>query len=95
MGDDERTEQRRHWVITVGFLAASYALALAVSDLGVMLSIVGATGSTIVSYILPGLCYYRLHPRPHLQRNVALMQLVLGCIIMPVALVIIFSSMGS
>jgi amino acid permease len=31
---------------------------MAVSDLGVILSIVGATGSNLVSFILPGFSYY-------------------------------------
>jgi hypothetical protein len=31
-----------------------------ISDLGVILSLVGATGSTVVSYILPGVFYLSL-----------------------------------
>ena len=41
-------------VITCCFLLFSFIVAMSVSDLGVVLGIVGATGSTIVSYILPG-----------------------------------------
>jgi Transmembrane amino acid transporter protein len=44
----------------VVFLVASLLIALSVSDLGVVLSIVGATGSTVVSYILPGVFYYNM-----------------------------------
>ena len=43
-----------HIGITAVFLTASYLIALVVTDLGVILAIVGATGSTMVSYVLPG-----------------------------------------
>lgn len=39
-------------------LIASFTVAVSVSDLGLIMSLVGSTGSIIVSYILPGLCYY-------------------------------------
>ena len=56
-----------------------------------ILSIVGATGSTIVSYILPGVCFFCLCPNPrHPLRYLALLQLVLGLVIMPLSLVLIF-----
>ena len=47
-------------IITIIFLLSSLSIALIITDLGVILSIVGATGSTIVSYILPGLIYLKL-----------------------------------
>lgn len=40
--------------ITCVFLVLSFAIAMSVSDLGLILGVVGATGSTTVSYILPG-----------------------------------------
>jgi amino acid permease len=42
------------YCITCVFLVLSYVIAMSVSDLGVILGVVGATGSTMVSYILPG-----------------------------------------
>ena len=60
----------------VGFLGLSFLLAISVADLGVLLSLVGATGSTIVSYILPGFLYY-IHfdgEGPVWKRNLALIQ---------------------
>ena len=65
------------------------AIALVVDDLGTILSVVGATGSTAVSYILPGGIYYRLAP-PSTKRTFALCHFLLGCCIVPVALVLIF-----
>ena len=61
-----------------------------VSDLGIVLKLVGATGSTTVCYILPGAVYWALHPEPHFKRWVAGLQFCLGCVIIPVALTFIF-----
>ena len=74
--------------MTTAFLLLSTAIALAVDDLGVVLSIVGATGSTIVSYILPGATYFLLC-RDGAARNLGLLQLVLGVIIMLLSLTLI------
>lgn len=74
-------------------MGLSLLLAITLSDLGVLLSLVGATGSTIVSYILPGFLYY-IHFKdegPVWKRNMALVQGCLGLIIMPVALTFIFA----
>ena len=43
-------------------------------DAGTMLSIVGATGSTMVSYILPGGIYYVVFPNGGIKRYLALFQ---------------------
>ena len=77
-----------HIGVTTAFLLLSTAIALAVDDLGVVLSIVGATGSTIVSYILPGATYFLLC-RDGAARNLGLLQLVLGVIIMLLSLTLI------
>jgi len=47
--------------ITCIFLVLSFSIAMVVSDLGIILGIVGATGSTMVSYILPGKYYVATH----------------------------------
>ena len=48
------------------------------------MSLVGATGSTIVSYILPGSFYYYLHRRDNtIKKKLALLMLVAGIIIIP------------
>ena len=82
----------RFVTITLVFLLGSLYLALAVKDLGVVLAIVGATGSTLVSYILPGLCYVLLHRRegPVWKRWVAVAQCGLGLLIMPLCLMVVF-----
>ncbi|KAJ3203655.1 hypothetical protein HDU67_010015 [Dinochytrium kinnereticum] len=50
----------RHYAITSGLLVASFLLAVSVEDLGTVLGLVGATGSTTICYILPGILYYKL-----------------------------------
>jgi amino acid permease len=57
-----------------------------VSDLGTVLAVVGATGSTMVSYVIPGACYYKLFPHKHFKRTLALLQFSLGVMIIPLAL---------
>jgi amino acid permease len=74
-------------------LGLSLLLAITLDDLGVLLSLVGATGSTIVSYILPGFLYYLHFPNegPVWKRKMAFVQGCLGLVIMPVALAFIFA----
>jgi amino acid permease len=81
----------RYWLFTAAFILASWRIALAVDNLGKVMAVVGATGSTSVSYILPGAIYWKLHPYPHLKRYVALAMLCIGICIVPVALHAIFT----
>jgi amino acid permease len=70
------------------FLSTSFMIALNVKDLGVVLSLVGATGSTIVSLILPGVFYFRMFKDegPAWKRYAALAQLLAGVLIIPFCL---------
>jgi len=80
-----------HVLITSIFVAVTGTIAFLVSDLGVVLSVVGATGSTIVTYVLPGACYYITFPnRP--SRYIGLAMLLTGALfICPVSLYLIFN----
>ncbi|KAJ8601195.1 hypothetical protein CTAYLR_003231 [Chrysophaeum taylorii] len=80
--DDAATALRSRVVATAVFLLASSAIAVSVRSLDTVLSVVGATGSTIVSYILPGGIYYRLAP-PGPMRTLALGVFILGICIIP------------
>ena len=91
-GDDELPEAPRdveHISITLAFLAGALAVALSVRSLGKVLSLVGATGSTTISYILPGGIYWRVGPAGP-KRYLAAGQFLLGCVIMPAALTFVF-----
>jgi hypothetical protein len=80
--------------LQVAFLALTLLIAICVSDLSVVLGLVGATGSTTVSYILPGFYYYYLFQDPAegpgWKRTLALVQGTAGLIIVPVCLTFIF-----
>ncbi|TPX36520.1 hypothetical protein SmJEL517_g01181 [Synchytrium microbalum] len=50
----------RFTVLTTVLVLSGYLLAVSVKSLGSILAFVGATGSTTICYILPGLLYHRL-----------------------------------
>ncbi|KZP01804.1 hypothetical protein CALVIDRAFT_474204 [Calocera viscosa TUFC12733] len=50
----------KHVVLTCLIIAASFSIAFFVDDLQLVLSFVGSTGSTTISFILPGLLYFQL-----------------------------------
>lgn len=88
-GAETATAARRHVAVTAGFLMASLAVALAVDDLSTILAVVGATGSTAVTYILPGGIFYVLAP-PSRKRYFAFAHFAFGCCVVPAALTMIF-----
>lgn len=61
-GEGRRQEmsELRWTILTTFILVTSYLVAMAVSSLEVVLSYVGATGSTAISFILPGLFYWKI-----------------------------------
>ena len=60
----------RFAVITTTILILSYIVAMTVSSLAAVLAYVGSTGSTTISFILPGLLYYKISSpdSPHHQK---------------------------
>ena len=61
---------RRFAAITTGVIVLSYICAMTVSSLEKVLAYVGSTGSTSISFILPGLFYYKISSpeSPHHQK---------------------------
>lgn len=47
----------KYYATTVVLLLMTFITALAVTDLGLVLELIGATGSTLICYVLPGLLY--------------------------------------
>lgn len=68
-GPSEMSEIR-FAVLTTVIIIASYVLAMTVSSLDKVLAYVGSTGSTAISFILPGMFYHKLSApdSPHHQR---------------------------
>ena len=60
----------RFAAITTAIIVLSYIVAMTVSSLEKVLAYVGSTGSTSISFILPGLFYYKISSQdsPHHQR---------------------------
>lgn len=60
----------RFAILTTFIIIMSYIVAMTVSSLDKVLAYVGSTGSTAISFILPGLFYYKISApdSPHLQR---------------------------
>ena len=60
----------RFAAITTTIIVLSYIVAMTVSSLEKVLAYVGSTGSTSISFILPGLFYYKISSpdSPHHQR---------------------------
>jgi len=50
----------KHALLTAGIIASGFTIAYFVNDLQMVLSFVGSTGSTTISFILPGLFYWKL-----------------------------------
>lgn len=52
--------ETRFAAITTSIIILSYIVAMTVSSLEMVLAYVGSTGSTSISFILPGLFYYKI-----------------------------------
>lgn len=50
----------KHTLITAAIIASGFTIAYMIDDLRLVLSFVGSTGSTTISFILPGLFYWKL-----------------------------------
>ncbi|KAI8975068.1 transmembrane amino acid transporter protein-domain-containing protein [Mycotypha africana] len=51
----------KFYAMTTTILILSYITAITVTELDLVLAFVGSTGSTTISFILPGLFYYKIH----------------------------------
>lgn len=84
----------RFITITLVFLFGSLGIAMILDDLGVVLALIGATGSTVVTFILPGAAYYVMfkddNSQPKWKLYVAQFIFVSGCLFMPICLVFVF-----
>lgn len=66
----DRIGDTRFAAITASIVVLSYIVAMTVSSLDKVLGYVGSTGSTCISFILPGLFYYKISSpnSPHHQK---------------------------
>ncbi|GJJ69050.1 hypothetical protein EMPS_01396 [Entomortierella parvispora] len=75
-------------IMTMAILIGSYIIAITVTELELVLSFVGSTGSTAISFILPGSFYYKLHAnQPWTGRKIlAVLLAFYGCMVMVICL---------
>ncbi|KAI9478452.1 MAG: transmembrane amino acid transporter protein-domain-containing protein [Benjaminiella poitrasii] len=89
--DDANRKKRRHMITTISIIVTSYLVAINISKLDLVLSFVGSTGSTTISFILPGLFYYKIYASDangvlKWKRWVALFLVVYGFMVMTICL---------
>ncbi|KAF9944804.1 hypothetical protein BGZ65_011571 [Modicella reniformis] len=87
-GSNTEISEFKYVAMTTGILIASYIIAISVKELEIVLSFVGSTGSTAVSFILPGSFYYKLHKNdPWTKRKIlSVCLMIYGWLIMVVCL---------
>ncbi|KAF1805251.1 transmembrane amino acid transporter protein-domain-containing protein [Mucor lusitanicus] len=79
---------KRHLIVTTCIVVATYLVAITISQLDLVLSFVGSTGSTTISFILPGFFYLKLFKQDgwNWKRCVALFLVVYGFLVMSICL---------
>ncbi|KAI8375737.1 transmembrane amino acid transporter protein-domain-containing protein [Choanephora cucurbitarum] len=79
---------RRYWIVTTSIVVLSYLVAISISQLDIVLSFVGSTGSTAISFILPGLFYFKIYSADgyHWKRMLALFLVCYGFMVMTICL---------
>ena len=82
----ERRPARLRVLALSSFVAFTYVVALAVRDLGMVLSLLGATASTAIAYLIPTFAYIKAFehdPDARPKRIAAWCVLIYGAIVMP------------
>jgi len=74
------------------FLVATTSVALAVTRLGLVLAAVGATGSTTVTFIVPGAAYLALAGQRRAMRVLAGVQLLTGLVLVPTCIALLITA---
>ena len=73
-------------LVFILFLSA-WGIAMGVSDLGVVLSIVGGTSANLAGFILPCWYYITLYPEMHFMKICAIVVFTISFILMPVVVI--------
>ncbi|KAG0844674.1 hypothetical protein G6F18_001656 [Rhizopus arrhizus] len=83
------SHKRSHFILTTTILVFSFLVAISISQLDIVLSFVGSTGSTSISFILPGLFYFKIFRDDawyHWKRLVSLFLIIYGLLVMTICL---------
>ena len=85
--------------ITFCIIILSFIISMSTDDLGIVLALVGSTGTTIIAFILPGAFYYNLpihfdkdknKYNDKYKRQIALAMMILGIVLVPFNITMIF-----
>ena len=89
----EKLGNKRFYILTYSIALSSFGISMIVTNLSVVLELVGSIGSPIISFILPGLFYYkmtdpkiRLQPGYEIKRKIAFAYVIFGSVIIPFTL---------
>ena len=77
---------RYHYASSTFFIAFTYVVALFVSDLGIILSLIGATAATAIAYVIPSVAYvsaFKDDPTTLTKRRAATVVGAYGLFVMP------------
>ena len=96
----------KYYVLTYTLVALSFFIALIADNLQDILSFIGASGTTVISFILPGLFYYKMEIHKlkevnglnayqsdkwiRIKKKAALAMIIAGCIIGPLSILFQF-----
>ena len=87
----------RFWALTALIVACSFGIALVADDLGDILGIVGSSGISVISFVLPGLFYWNMDGVDRMDREWykckkfgGLFFVVFGVILIPFCIVMQF-----
>lgn len=83
-------EASLYWSTTAFLLTASLAIPIITSDLGKVYGMIGATSSTMISFIIPGVYYLNVCCSPHAKRYLAFVLVGTGFAIIVVYMVLEF-----
>lgn len=89
----DKLDWKLFYLITYCIAFGSFGISMAVENLSTVIEIVGSIGSPIISFVIPGLFYYkmttpkiRLQPGYEIKRRIAFGYVVFGCLIIPFGL---------
>ena len=87
----------KHVLLTTALLLLTFLIAMNVSQLEIVMGIIGSTGSTTISFILPAVFYLKLFPEDEWKGSRALARalLVLGILVMFVCLAVVIYHSGT
>ena len=97
VSDAKQLNWIKYNLITFVIIILSFTISMITDDLGIVLALVGSTGTTIMAFILPGAFYYYLpidiekdNYNDKFKRYLALAMMILGIILVPFNITMIF-----